>query len=101
MARSSAFCRSRSAMRSAGSPEKRSVVMAGLLQGVVYQLYRRQCRLAIRAAAVHVVADMTLRLDHRGAQLLALGLVVGAGLGELPLELRRLALQQLDAQRHV
>src|SRR5690606_27006892 len=40
--------------------------------GVVYQLYRRHCRLAIRAAAVHVVADMTLRLDHRGAQLLAL-----------------------------
>src|SRR5690606_32252719 len=35
MARSSAFCRSRSAMRSAGSPEKRSVVMAGLPGGYV------------------------------------------------------------------
>src|SRR5690606_34505851 len=34
MERSSAFCCSRSAMRSAGSPEKRSVVMAGLLLAV-------------------------------------------------------------------
>src|SRR5690606_27711868 len=57
-----------------GPSVKRSVVICCLLQGVVNQRYRFRSWFAIRATTVHVVADMTLRLDHRGPQLLALGL---------------------------